>query len=213
VSDLHLLTLGDGVSQGVAAVLLLMSVASWVVILRKSWMLRRAVIDLPLCVAAIWQSETISVAHERLCALDRDDNVRPLVLAAQLTTSGGLAGAGGAQQQLTRQLRGALHVIVRRLQWGQVVLATVGSVAPFVGLLGTVWGIFHALTALSGIRSLSLDQVASPVGESLVMTAAGLAVAIPAVLTYNVMGRLIARIEADLEGLALDLRELLGRAP
>ena len=95
-----------------------------------------------------------------------------------------------------------------RLQWGQVLLATVGSTAPFVGLLGTVWGIYHALTAMAGAGQITIDQVAGPVGEALIMTAAGLAVAIPAVLAYNWYGRRISRIEAELEGFAFDLREL-----
>jgi biopolymer transport protein ExbB len=106
-------------------------------------------------------------------------------------------------------LRDALHDVLARLQYGQVLLATVGATAPFVGLLGTVWGIFHALTALAGAGQVTIDRISGPVGEALVMTAAGLAVAIPAVLAYNVFGRLIGRMEADLEGFALDLRELL----
>ena len=87
-------------------------------------------------------------------------------------------------------------------------LATIGSTAPFVGLLGTVWGIFHALTNLAVAGQYTLDKVAQPVGEALVMTAAGLAVAIPAVMAYNLMGRRLARMDAELEGLAYDLRAL-----
>jgi biopolymer transport protein ExbB len=106
-------------------------------------------------------------------------------------------------------LRDALHAVLGKLQWGQVMLATVGSTAPFVGLLGTVWGIYHALTAIASAGQITIDKVAGPVGEALIMTAAGLAVAIPAVLAYNVFGRLLGRIEADLEGFARDLRELV----
>ena len=102
-----------------------------------------------------------------------------------------------------------LAPVLDKLQFGQVLLATVGSTAPFVGLLGTVWGIYHALTGIANAGQITIDKVSGPVGEALVMTAAGLAVAIPAVLGYNVFGRLIGRIEADLEGFALDLRELL----
>jgi len=76
-------------------------------------------------------------------------------------------------------------------------------------LLGTVWGIYGALATIAQAGQISIAQVAGPVGESLIMTAAGLAVAIPAVLGYNLLGRLIGRIEADLEGFARDLRELL----
>ena len=110
-------------------------------------------------------------------------------------------------------LRDALHGVLQRLNYGQVLLATVGATAPFVGLLGTVWGIYHALMTIASAGQISLDKVAGPVGESLIMTAAGLAVAIPAVLAYNWLGRSVSRIEADLEGFARDLRELLLTAP
>ena len=120
-----------------------------------------------------------------------------------------LGAQGQTSQQLTRVLRDALQAGVRRLQSGQVLLASVGSMAPFVGLLGTVWGIYGALATIAQAGQISIAQVAGPVGESLIMTATGLAVAIPAVLGYNVLGRLISRIEADLEGFARDLRELL----
>ena len=111
------------------------------------------------------------------------------------------------------RLRDSLHGVLARLQAGQVLLASVGAVSPFVGLFGTVWGVFHAMQAISQSGSAALDQVAGPVGEALIMTAAGLAVAIPAVLAYNLFGKRIAQIEADLEGFALDLRDtLLSRA-
>ena len=106
-------------------------------------------------------------------------------------------------------LRDALHAVLHKLQFGQVLLATVGSTAPFVGLLGTVWGIYHALVGIASAGQITIDKVSGPVGEALIMTAAGLAVAIPAVLAYNIFGRSIGRIEADLEGFARDLRELL----
>jgi biopolymer transport protein ExbB len=99
--------------------------------------------------------------------------------------------------------------VLRQLHAGQVLLATVGATAPFVGLLGTVWGIYHALTGLTSGGGVTIDRIAGPVGEALVMTAAGLAVAIPAVVAYNWLGRLIDRIEADLEGFAHDLRAWL----
>ena len=101
---------------------------------------------------------------------------------------------------------------MQRLQWGQLLLATAGSVSPFVGLLGTVWGIFNALTGMAEAGQITIDKVAGPVGEALVMTAAGLAVAIPAVLAYNVMGRQISRIEVLLEGFAHDVLALLSDA-
>ena len=204
-----LLASGDAVTRLVAMVLLAMSVASWVVILWKAWLLKRATGDVGRSTAAFWQAPSIADARQRVGAFDRESLVLPLIEATQLAPAGSLAAAGDRSQQLTRVLRDALHRVLDKLQFGQVLLATVGSTAPFVGLLGTVWGIYHALTAISAAGQITIDKIAGPVGESLIMTAAGLAVAIPAVLGYNVFGRFIGRIEADLEGFARDLRELL----
>ncbi len=203
---------GDAVTQGTALVLLGMSVASWVVIAWKLRLLRRASADVARCVAAVWQAPSLQDAALRLQTFDRLALVLPMVQAvntvADQASPAALASMGSLAQRLTRVLRDALHGVLGRLQFGQVLLATVGSTAPFVGLLGTVWGIYHALSAMAGGGQITIDRVAGPVGEALVMTAAGLAVAIPAVLAYNVCGRLIGRIEADLEGFARDLREL-----
>lgn len=203
---------GDGISRSVALLLLTMSVASWVVILWKSWLLRRAGAGLSRAVRLFWAAPDLAQARQVLARSDRLRLVSPLVLAAQTLPpagDGSLAAAGDRSQQLTRVLRDALHGVLRRLQFGQVLLATVGSTAPFVGLLGTVWGIYHALTEIGADGQFRIEQVSGPVGEALVMTAAGLAVAIPAVLAYNVLGRRVADLEADLEGFARDLRELL----
>ena len=204
-----LLRQGDAVTNGVALVLLVMSVGSWIVILWKAWLLLRAHRDVARSTAAFWQAPTLADGLRSLRLFDREVLVSPLVEASQVQTSGTLAGAGDKSQQLTRLLRDALHGVLLKLQAGQVLLATVASTAPFVGLLGTVWGIYHALIGISGAGQVSIDKIAGPVGEALIMTAAGLTVAIPAVLGYNVLGRYIGGIEADLEGFARDLRELL----
>jgi biopolymer transport protein ExbB len=142
--------------------------------------------------------------------MDREGVLLPLVEAArQSVTAGTLEAQADTQALLTRRLRDSLHGVLARLQAGQVLLASVGAVAPFVGLFGTVWGIYHAMITISTEGSASLDKVAGPVGEALVMTAAGLAVAIPAVLAYNVFGKFVSACEADLEGFAHDLRETL----
>jgi biopolymer transport protein ExbB len=206
---------GDAVTQVVAILLLAMSVSSWVVILWKAWLLRRAGSDVARSTAAFWQSPSVDEARQKVAAFDREALVLPLIAATEVQAPGSLAAAGDKSQQLTRVLRDALHRVLDKLQFGQVLLATVGSTAPFVGLLGTVWGIYHALTGIANAGQITIDKVSGPVGEALIMTAAGLAVAIPAVLGYNIFGRLINRIEADLEGFARDLRELLthGNAP
>lgn len=220
MSVLELLTHGDGVSRSVAALLLAMSISSWVVILWKSWLLRGGTREVLRSIAAFWQSTSLTEAEQRLRAFDRSALVLPTVAAlrqaaaTQDRDAATLGAAGDRNQRLTRVLREALHGALRRLQAGQILLATVGATAPFVGLLGTVWGIYGALVGIAGqAGGFTIDKVAGPVGEALVMTAFGLAVAIPAVLAYNVFGRVIGRIEAELEGFAHDLLGSFGEAP
>jgi biopolymer transport protein ExbB len=209
MSAFQFIAQGDAISRFVAFLLLAMSVASWVVILWKAWVVKRAVPDVARSIAAFWQAPDLAQAKATVASFDREGLVLPLIDASQTGNAGTLATVGDKAQQLTRLLRDALHKVLLKLQFGQVLLATVGSTAPFVGLLGTVWGIYHALISISGAGQISIDKISGPVGEALIMTAAGLAVAIPAVLAYNLFGRFISRIEADLEGFARDLRELL----
>lgn len=204
---------GDGVTQTVTLVLLAMSVGSWVIIVWKSWLLRRASGDVTRSVAAFWQSTSAPDALGKLKAFDRSALVTPMLRATQIDTGNTLASTGDRSQQLTRVLRNALQQSLAQLQQGQIFLATVGSTAPFVGLLGTVWGIYHTLIGMTGVGQVTIDKISGPVGEALIMTAAGLAVAIPAVLAYNVLGRTIGRIEVALEGFAFDLRELVVSQP
>ena len=206
-----LLTQGDAVSKLVALVLLAMSVASWVVIVWKARVLSRAKTDVARCLSSFWQAKNVTDAAQSLGNLDREQIVRPLLEAALAQPADNLAAQGNRAQQLTRVLRDALHRGMAKMQYGQVLLATVGSTAPFVGLLGTVWGIYTALLGLGGGGQITMERIATPVGEALIMTAAGLAVAIPAVLAYNVFGKMVSGIEADLEGFARDLRELLSQ--
>ncbi len=209
----HLWAQGDLISKSVAAMLLLMSISAWVVILWKGWLLGCARRDLTQGVPAFWRASDLVTARQSLQSLDREGILLPLVEAASVTAMPGtLEAQGQPEAQLTRRLRDSLHEVLIRLQAGQVLLASVGAVSPFVGLLGTVWGIYHAMMGISTEGSVSLDKVAGPVGEALIMTAAGLAVAIPAVLAFNIFGKMVSSCEADLEGFAHDLREaVLGR--
>jgi biopolymer transport protein ExbB len=200
---------GDAVSRAVALLLLAMSVSAWVVILWKAWVLTRVRADLARAVPAFWAAPDLQAGRERLATLDRERVLLPALEAALQRPEAGTLDAGSEDEsRLTRRLRDALHRALAQLQSGQVLLASVGSTAPFVGLFGTVWGIYHALVGLSAGGSISLDRVTGPVGEALIMTAAGLAVAIPAVLAYNLFGKQVASCEADLEGWAHDLREM-----
>ncbi len=199
---------GDALSITLALALLAMSVASWTVIFYKVWLLHRVSADVAHGKAAFWQARDVQQGIQALVAVDRAAVLLPLAQANQQLMPNTLGAQGDVSAQRTRVLRDALHGVSHRLQSGQVLLATVGSTAPFVGLLGTVWGIYHALTGIATAGQLTIERVAGPVGEALVMTAAGLAVALPAVLAFNVMGRVINRLEQELEGFAHDLREL-----
>jgi biopolymer transport protein ExbB len=199
---------GDALSITLALALLAMSVASWTVIFYKMWLLHRVSADVAHGKTAFWQARDLQQGLQALVAVDRAAVLLPLAQANQQLLQGTLGAQGDVSAQRTRVLRDALHGVLHRLQSGQVLLATVGSTAPFVGLLGTVWGIYHALTGIATAGQLTIERVAGPVGEALVMTAAGLAVALPAVLAFNVMGSVINRLEQELEGFAHDLREL-----
>ncbi len=205
----HVWEQGDGINRSVAALLLLMSVSAWVLIFWKGWLLRRVQRDLARAMPAFWAASDLPGARNQLGAFDGQLVVTPLVDAAfTATPPRTLEGQGHLASQLTRRLRDALHTVLARLQFGQVLLASIGATAPFVGLFGTVWSIYRALAGIGGGGAITIEQIAGPVGEALVMTAAGLAVAIPAVLAYNIFGKLLGACEADLEGFAHDLREL-----
>ena len=206
----HFWDRSDGIGRAVALLLLLMSVCAWVVILWKGWLLRRVGQDVERGVAAFWSAATVDDGRVRLRDIDREQLLLPLVEAAVAQPGRGtLDGGGQLAAQLTRRLRDALHRGLSHLQFGQVLLASVGSTAPFVGLFGTVWGIYHALVGIASSGSLSIEKVAGPVGEALIMTAAGIAVAVPAVLAYNIYGKWVAACEAELEGFAHDLRQMV----
>ena len=206
----HFLEQSDIVGRAVALLLLLMSIGAWALIVWKTLLLRRAMADLNRAIPAFWDAASLDEGRARLSGLERERLLSLLVDAARQTPTGpSLATQGAADPQRTRRLRDALQQGLGHLQFGQVVLASIGSTSPFIGLLGTVWGIYHALVAIGTGGAFSIDKVAGPVGEALVMTAAGLAVAIPAVLAYNLFGKWIGQCEAQLEGFAHDLRELL----
>ncbi|MDG0854828.1 MotA/TolQ/ExbB proton channel family protein [Roseateles puraquae] len=200
----------DLIGRAVALILLAMSVSAWALILWKAWLLSRARRGMLRAVPAFWAAAGISEGRAALQNFDTEAVLLPLLEAATADTrTATLEAAGRQESRLTRRLRDALHGVLARLQFGQVMLASIGATAPFVGLFGTVWGIYHALVSIAASGNITIEKISGPVGEALIMTAAGLAVAIPAVLAYNVFGKRVAACEADLEGFAHDLRELL----
>ncbi|WP_028216202.1 MotA/TolQ/ExbB proton channel family protein [Paraburkholderia oxyphila] len=206
---IHYLQTSDAVTHAVAWVLLAMSIASWCFLLVKTWVLVRAKRQGPRAVARFWQAHSLADGVSAMRALDRERVFLPLAEAALACAEADAPGALLARvdrgERVLRALRGALQASQRRLEFGQVLLASIGSTAPFVGLLGTVWGIYHALGSIATSGQAMIENVAGPVGEALIMTAFGLVVAIPAVLAYNVLGRLVRQLGDDLDGFAHDL--------
>ena len=200
---------GDALSTTLALALLGMSVASWTVIFYKAWLLHRVSADVVTAKAAFWQARDVQQGIQALSAVERTAVLLPLAQANQQLMPGTLGAQGDVSAQRTRVLRDALHGVLHRLQTGQVLLATVGSTAPFVGLLGTVWGIYHALISIGASGQVGMDRVAGPIGEALIMTALGLVVAVPAVLGYNALVRGNKFILGQLNRFAHDLHAYL----
>jgi biopolymer transport protein ExbB len=184
---------GDIVTKSVALLLLLMSLASWMVILIKTLDLIKYK-RLARSAEDFWHSEDFAAGLTKL-GEDPGNPLRQLALegreaaAHHRNTKAQLRDTLDMSDWVTRALRNALDEFTARLQSGLAILASVGSTAPFVGLFGTVWGIYHALLAIGAAGQATIDKVAGPIGESLIMTALGLAVAIPAVLGYNALVR------------------------
>jgi biopolymer transport protein ExbB len=184
---------GDIVIRSVAVLLLLMSLASWMVIIIKSLDLLRYK-KIAQNADGFWQSPDLATGLARLGA-DPANPFRQLVEHGREATTHHrdtqtqLGDTLDMSDWVTRSLRQAIDDFTTHLQSGMAILASVGSTAPFVGLFGTVWGIYHALLSIGASGAATIDQVAGPVGEALIMTALGLAVAIPAVLGYNALVR------------------------
>ena len=205
----HVWAQGDIVTRSVAVLLLLMSLASWMVIIIKTLDLLRYG-KVASRAEAFWHSPDLATG---LVSLGQavDNPFRQLVeqgrqaSAHHQQTQGQLRNTLDLGDWITRSLRHAIDEFTSGLQSGMAVLASVGSTAPFVGLFGTVWGIYHALLSIGVAGQATIDQVAGPVGESLIMTAMGLAVAIPAVLGYNALVRGNKRLLHKLGRFAHDL--------
>lgn len=205
----HYLESGDAITHAVAYVLLAMSVASWCFLLMKAWLLVRAKRQGPRALAAFWRAASLDAGIAALAGADRERVFVPLAEAARDAADehdpAALAARVERGERVLRALRHAMLRSQRRLEFGQVLLASIGSTAPFVGLLGTVWGIYHALGSIAASGQAQIENVAGPVGEALIMTAFGLVVAIPAVLAYNILGRLVRQLAEELDGFARDL--------
>ena len=200
---------GDAVTRLVVVLLLMMSLASWTVIAVKSIGVLR-VKRLASRAESFWHSTDLAQGLVNL-GPTRDNPFRSLAeegrdaTAHHSNTRAQLHDTLDISDWVTRCLRNAVDDNVARLQSGLAVLASVGSTASFVGLFGTVWGIYHALIGISASGQASIDKVSGPIGEALIMTALGLAVAIPAVLGYNALVRGNKSVVGKLNRFAHDL--------
>lgn len=200
---------GDWVTRGVALLLLGMSLSSWTVILLKAMDILRCK-KLARQAEGFWHSADFAEGLAKL-GPQQDNPFRDLAeegreaAAHHRNTKAHLHDSLDISDWVTRCLRNSIDHATARLQSGLAVLASVGSTAPFVGLFGTVWGIYHALLSIGAAGQATIDKVAGPIGEALIMTALGLAVAIPAVLGYNALVRGNKAILGKLNSFAHDL--------
>ena len=208
----HFLAQADALAYFLIIVMLAMSVITWYLIASKSISNHRMRKSARAFLEKFWDAPGL----ESVAGHIRDAGVhdpfshltqRGLNAAEQYRNKTGqrLIESGSAEEFLTRALRRAIDQDTARLEHGHTMLASIASSAPFIGLFGTVWGIYHALVNIGMSGSGSLDQVAGPVGEALIMTAMGLAVEIPAVLAYNFFNRSNRLVLNELDGFAHDL--------
>ena len=202
-------TQGDFVAKGTLIILVLMSLFSWYIILLKIWDQRKLQQSAKLAEQKFWTATSIKDAIDRL---PKGDTFRAIAEDGVRATShheGRLTDRIDFHEWVTMSLQRSADSVNSNLQAGLAFLATVGSTAPFVGLFGTVWGIYHALVAIGVSGQASIDKVAGPVGEALIMTAIGLAVAVPAVMGYNWLIRRNKQVLDKVRAFAGDLHNVL----
>jgi len=176
---------GDWVSKGTLIILVIMSMGSWYIIFVKLWEQSKLGREGRAMGAGFWKAASLKEGAAKLKANSAYRYIAETGIDANSHHEGALTENIDLNTWVTMSVQRSVDNINNRLQDGLAFLATVGSTAPFVGLFGTVWGIYHALTAIGIAGQASIDKVAGPVGEALIMTAIGLAVAVPAVMGYN----------------------------
>ena len=203
---------GDMVAKSTLIILVIMSMGSWYVIITKVYEQFRLGRQASVANKTFWTAPSV---REGASGLKEGSPFRFIAESGLEATSThtGLLGNVNLNDWITMSIQRAIDNVGNRMQDGLAFLATVGSTAPFVGLFGTVWGIYHALTAIGIAGQASIDKVAGPVGEALIMTAIGLAVAVPAVLGYNWLVRRNKAAMDLVRGFGADLHAVLLAAP
>ena len=199
---------GDLVARLTLGILVLMSAGSWYIIVTKLYEQARMGQQARAAERTFWKAPSVQKGAMEL----KDGSPYRFIAESGLeatTKHEGLLGSVDMNTWVSMSIQRAIENIQSRTQDGLAFLATVGSTAPFVGLFGTVWGIYHALTAIGVAGQASIDKVAGPVGEALIMTAIGLAVAVPAVLGYNWLVRRNKAAMERVRGFGADLHAVL----
>jgi biopolymer transport protein ExbB len=215
-------------TAGVAGLLWALSVSSWVVIVYKTWWVWRMAHDVPAAQQAYWLTPNPVQAHQALAVLDRHGLLQPMTAfstsatatasscaASVLTQQTGGRDAPGGRDHLPathRQVVQALRRACQQVHWGQPWLACVATVAPFLGLLGTVWGLLDALAALPGSTPDAWEDCVPALTQALHLTAVGLCVAVPALLAHHLLAPRLSALQQSLEDFAHDLIEHLDSA-
>ncbi|WP_309624394.1 MotA/TolQ/ExbB proton channel family protein [Methylibium sp.] len=202
----------DGVAKTVLLLLLIMSMGSWYIIVVKFIEQAKITRQARLAGKSFWTSGSVRQGAD---TLEKESPFRFIAEAGIEANKkhSGLLEHVDLNSWVTMGIQRSMERVQSRLQDGLAFLATVGSTAPFVGLFGTVWGIYHALTAIGVAGQASIDKVAGPVGEALIMTAIGLAVAVPAVLGYNWLVRRNKSAMEDVRAFGNDLHSVLLSTP
>jgi biopolymer transport protein ExbB len=203
---------GDAITRFVAILLIALSIITWVILLSRYWSLRKLG-QVKLQTEQFWRATSFEDGLNSFT----DPAFNPYYFIAkgganasthhqnQMSSRRELLQTLNYSEWMARSIKTSVDRCAGQLQKGLTFLGSTGAVAPFIGLFGTVWGIYHALIAISSSGSAQLDQVAGPIGESLIMTALGLAVAIPAVLGFNAINRANKLVMADLNRFGNDL--------
>ncbi|WP_338421392.1 MotA/TolQ/ExbB proton channel family protein, partial [Acetobacter conturbans] len=200
---------GDIIARGVLVIMLLMSLGSWYIIITKFFEQARVFSAAREAVKNFWTKPTLQDGASALKASSPFRYVADTGIVSAEHHEGTMQESIDLSDWTSSQIQRAVDSVQSDLQGGLAFLGTVGSTSPFVGLFGTVWGIYHALTAIGIAGQASIDKVAGPVGESLIMTAIGLGTAVPAVLGYNLLVRRNKTAMEQVRGFAADLQSIL----
>ena len=212
----HFIVQSDAVGKGLLVILIAMSAVSWTLIVVRGLALQLRKRRSAKFLSFFWNASTLDEVADEIATHGAHDPFSHLTAHAMHAQrhharygAARLAEAGTQQEFLTRTIKKVLDEETSGLERGLTTLATIGATAPFVGLFGTVWGVYHALVAIGVSGAGTLDKVAGPVGEALIMTGIGLAVAIPAVVGYNALSRANRVLLGELDSFAFELMTFL----